>query len=303
MEIAQRQWCELFSEASASGLRSVEKWRETCSHQIVPGQAGLISVCRYMHHHQHSRRVGCPCSSTFLLNPRFAYWLLGPPCGTFSTACNTFVATMLRNMSRVEAAVVAWQGCGEGADRQWPSRRCPHPRTSQSFIFETFALEHPGSSLMLESSPYQSMEKETKATKVWRDQCSDGAPWRKSTCITSNDPRVGAMNGSCPGCPDHVMWQGLNSEGALWTNWPGFARSCVAALVWRCALLGRSGTRLAMVGDDVLCWMLANSRFSRSLNGSATSRLADDTCLRLQLLFLPEFSPADRACLESSQIS
>ena len=42
---------------------------------------------------------------------------------------------------------------------------------AQSSLGETFALERLCSSLMLESSPGQSMEKETKATRAYWDQC------------------------------------------------------------------------------------------------------------------------------------
>ena len=128
----------------------------------------------------------------FILEGRFWFLWLAPPCGTFSMAYHKLVTTMLRQVRHVEG--LPWlRGSGlrdvaltfAGA---------------QNSVDETVALEQPGSSMTLDSGPYQSMEKKTKPAIAYRDQCRDGALWRKSTCITSNDFRVVAINGSCPGC-------------------------------------------------------------------------------------------------------
>ena len=158
-----------------------------------------------MHHHSILAEWDVPPASLVanlihewmdLLNPIFVYLLLGlilegqphlvfvPTttvwccwCGVQQVRGNVF----WNHESCGGIAVVAWQSCRQSADCHRLSRRCT------------------GSSLMLESSPCQSMEKETRATKAYRDQCRDGAPWRKSACITSNHLRIVAINGSCPG--------------------------------------------------------------------------------------------------------
>ena len=112
---AQHQWCEPAREAPASGLRSTDGMVELCcTHQIVPGESGLRSCCWYMHHHQHSRRVGYPCNSTGgdldlrvdgLTGDHVCVCVLGLYLGkdalvflwcASSMACNKFVPRILR---------------------------------------------------------------------------------------------------------------------------------------------------------------------------------------------------------------
>ena len=142
-------------------------------------------------------------------------------------------------------------------------------------LVKPLALKQPNSSLTLDSSPDQSMEEETKATRAYRDQCRDSAPWRRSTCFTMNDPQVVAINGSCPSdrttyfCKDGTVKECRGQRSILRDGQVSLGFAC-----YRCVgvtLPRRSGTRLAMIGEEVLGQMLANYRFSRPLNGSATS--------------------------------
>ena len=256
---AQRQWCESLRGAPASGLHFTQEWKRYAAHirsfgcklalEVFAGTCIITSILA-----EWGIPVAPPVEILIfewmdLLNPMFVYLLIGlilegrfwflwlaPPCSTFSMACNRFIATMLRNSTHVEG--LPWLR-GKAAEKVRIGNGLRDVALTlakaQTSIGETFALEQPGSSLMLESKPYREMEKDTKATRAYRDQCRDGAPWRKSTCITSNDPRVVAINGSCPGCPNHILLQGRNREGVSWTKiassyWPSFARSCLKPL-------------------------------------------------------------------------
>ena len=117
-----------------------------------------------------------------------------------------------------------------------------------------------------------------------------------------------------------MLWQSTDlAHGARTTYWckdrnvkeccgqkvassyrPGFARSCLLPFCGRAP----SQEDRYQAGNDWRGGVGPDAgEFSvlLSLNGSAPSpsRLVDGTSPRLQLLFLPEFSPADRTCLNS----
>ena len=66
---------------------------------------------------------------------------------------------------------------------------------AQSSVGETRALEQPATSLMLHTKSYKAMETATNSKRAARDQCCDGAPWNKSTNVSSNDPNVSVGGG------------------------------------------------------------------------------------------------------------
>ena len=121
---AQRQWCESLRGAPASGLHFTQEWKRYAAHirsfgcklalEVFAGTCFITSILA-----EWGIPVAPPVEILIfewmdLLNPMFVYLLIGlilegrfwflwlaPPCSTFSMACNRFIATMLRNSTLV----------------------------------------------------------------------------------------------------------------------------------------------------------------------------------------------------------
>ena len=169
-----------------------------------------------------------------VLEGRFWFLWLAPPCSTFSMACNRFIETMLRNIAYLEG-LPSLTGVRLEKVRIGNALRdvALTLARAQASVGETLGLEQPATSLMLETEGFKAMEKETGAVRGLRDQCVDGAPWKKTTAVISNDANFLEMERRCDISHSHILLQGRNDAGISWTEiassyWPQFAHEATA---------------------------------------------------------------------------
>ncbi len=187
-----------------------------------------------------------------ILNPMFMYLVLGlilehrfwfvwlaPPCSSFSWACNRFLSTCMRSISFPNGLPTLSTASQEKVTMGNALRDAATTlaRTQHS-VGETHAAEQPGTSLMLGTPEFTEMEEDTGAVRAYRDQCQDGAPWKKFTAVSSNDPAVLEAERLCNGGHEHLILEGRDASGIPLTKlassyWPEFARSVLRPLCRR----------------------------------------------------------------------
>ena len=137
---------------------------------------------------------------------------------------------------------------------------------------------------MLPCKAFTHMEDTTGATRAYRHQCLDGAPWAKLTVVVSNEPAISEVQGFCQGGHDHIVLEGRDPQGVAWTKrassyWPPFARKVIKPLTrgldirrdttsnWRA---GFTGIDLGYTAVDLL--RMAQYRPSRGKDIQAVAR-------------------------------
>ncbi len=177
-----------------------------------------------------------------VLEKRFFLIWLGPPCASFSMAVNRFVSHCMRTRAYPNGLPHLDSGKQDKVRMGNALRDVAVTiAVAQDSTDEDYLFEQPGSSIMLDTPEVREMEKTTKATRAMRDQCVDGAPWKKTTALVSNNPVIAETNARCTLDHDHVVLEGMSPEGVPWTKvasayWPQFARSAVEPLL-RCRRL------------------------------------------------------------------
>lgn len=135
-----------------------------------------------------------------ILEGRFWFVWLAPPCASFSMALNSCAWTLLRTASHPE----------EVPGLPVPKQLKVDMGNSLASIAFTFAkaqhaacgiyvLEQPATSLMLQLADFKGLVAETSAKIAVRAECVDNAPWQKETALVSNDERVMRLNRLCQG--------------------------------------------------------------------------------------------------------
>jgi hypothetical protein len=215
-----------------------------------------------------------------LLNPGFLYIVLGiilekrvcllwlgPPCASFSMAINRFSHLCMRSL-RFPDGIPELQGIPAEKVAMGNALRdvAISCAKAQHSVGETYGLEQPGTSLMLPCKAFTHMEDTTGATRAYRHQCLDGAPWAKLTVVVSNEPAISEVQGFCQGGHDHIVLEGRDPQGVAWTKrassyWPPFARKVTKPLTrgldirrdttsnWRA---GFNGIDLGYTAEDLL---------------------------------------------------
>ena len=158
---------------------------------------------------------------------------LGPPCSSFSMACNRFKSYAMR--SAQEPA---------GFANQIPHRAqkvrlgnaladiSAKLAEAQEKAMNFWMLEQPTTSLMWLYGPIAELISKFSTFLVTVDVCMFGAPWMKPTSLASNFPGLLKLARKCDRSHTHISLQGNAPCGKSWTAiaspyWPAFAREWV----------------------------------------------------------------------------
>ena len=183
------------------------------------------------------------CSAYDLLNPLFLAVCLGliaegrigllhvgPPCSSFSMACNRFLRYRLRSTEHPEGIQGLRPHQQEkvrlgNALAEIAVKLCQ----AQQKVKRAWQFEQPSSSLMLLYSVVVAFFAKVRACWAHRDVCCDGAPWKKSTCLVASHAEITTLNASCNNQHSHIKLEGQSPSGENWTAvagpyWPEFAR-------------------------------------------------------------------------------
>ena len=245
--------------APASGLKFTDEWRSFMQHlrsfntkfcwELFAGTCIVTSIWLEM-----LLPTAPPVDVLFsqwmdLLNPGFLYIVLGiilekrvcllwlgPPCASFSMAINRFSHLCMRSL-RFPDGIPELQGLPAVTVAMGNALRdvAISCAKTQHSVGETYDLEQPDNSLMLPCEAFTHMEEATGATRAYRHQCLDGAPWAKLTVVVSNEPAISEVQGFCQGGHDHIVLEGRDPQGVAWTKrassyWPPFARKVIKPL-------------------------------------------------------------------------
>ena len=158
---------------------------------------------------------------------------LGPPCSSFSMACNRFPQFAMRDTTHPE-----------GFASQPPHRKekvrlgnalaevAAKLANAQEKAGNLWMLEQPATSLMWLFKPIFELVARATSFLVTIDVCMFGAPWRKPTSLAANFPQISRLFRRCDGCHQHISLQGNAPCGRSWTAvaspyWPAFASEWV----------------------------------------------------------------------------
>ena len=158
---------------------------------------------------------------------------LGPPCSTFSMACNRFHQCRLRShqhpaglptLNKIQR-IKTTEGNGL-ADV------AAELAVAQTRIKEEATFEQPASSLMLVYEPVKKLAAEVLTVSVSVDVCMFGAPWIKPTKLLASFPQIKGLKRVCDHSHVHIGLQGKAPCGENWTvlaspYWPKFAQEWV----------------------------------------------------------------------------
>ena len=164
-----------------------------------------------------------------LLEGRCRWLHLGPPCSSFSMACNRCFRTMMRNKLHP---------CGLPDLKPVPAQKVKfgnamadvsvHLAGAQLRVLNQWTWEQPKTSLMWD---YPSVKEFMAAHQVVRPishVCCYGAPWVKPTAVATSMPELIGLHCQCPGGHTHITLQGAAPCGTNWTAvaspyWPEYA--------------------------------------------------------------------------------
>ena len=164
---------------------------------------------------------------------------LGPPCSSFSMACNRFARYAMRSAAE------------PGGFANLPPHRAEKVRLgnalaeiaarlaeAQEKAGNLWTLEQPATSLMWLWGPIAELIAKASTYLATIDVCMYGAPWRKPTTLAANFAQILRLVRKCDGSHSHLCLQGNAPCGRSWTAvaspyWPAFATSWV----WYCCEL------------------------------------------------------------------
>ena len=223
-------------------IASIRLLTTMCFWEIFSGVAGLTTA--FMN---AGWACGPPidilyCSDYDLLNPLFLGVCLGliferrirmlhvgPPCSSFSMACNGTASTRMRseqfpaglpNLSKVrQEKVTLGNALAEVA-----TKLCQ----AISLVGCLWTWEQPWTSLMWIYPPVKAFLLKYCEAKAYIDVCSFGAPWKKPTGLAANFEKILELVRYCTCTKPHQILRGTGPDGRAWTAiaspyWPAFA--------------------------------------------------------------------------------
>ena len=223
-------------------ITSIRLLSTMCFWEIFSGVAGLTSA--FMN---AGWAVGPPidilyCADFDLLNPLFLGVCLGliferrirmlhvgPPCSSFSMACNGTPSTRMRsekipaglpNLSAVrQEKVTLGNALAEVA-----IKLCK----AMSLVGGLWTWEQPWTSLMWIYPPVKAFLALYGLALAYIDVCSFGAPWKKPTGLAANFEQILQLVRYCTCTKPHQILRGQGPGGKAWTAiaspyWPAFA--------------------------------------------------------------------------------
>ena len=160
---------------------------------------------------------------------------LGPPCSSFSMACNRFKSYAMRSANE------------PGGFANLPPHRAEKVKLgnlladiaariaeAQEKAGNIWILEQPATSLMWLYGEVAILLNKATTYLTVIDVCMYGAPWRKPTSLASNFHGILLLVRRCDGRHSHISLQGNAPCGKSWTAiaspyWPAFATDWVSA--------------------------------------------------------------------------
>ena len=158
---------------------------------------------------------------------------LGPPCSSFSMACNRFPQYAMRSASE------------PGGFANLPPHRAEKVRLgnalaevsvrlaeAQEKALNFWTFEQPATSLMWLFTAVLLLMQKATSFAVLIDVCMFGAPWRKPTTIAANFASILRLRRKCNGQHHHISLQGNSPDGRSWTAvaspyWPQLSEAWV----------------------------------------------------------------------------
>ena len=238
-----------------------------CFWEIFSGAAGLTSAFA-----SAGWAVGPPidilyCPEFDLLNPLFLGLCLGliferrirmlhvgPPCSSFSMACNGCASTMMRSVKfpaglPVLSAIRREKVTLGNALAEVAVKLCQ----AQSLAGGLWTWEQPWTSLMWIYEPVKAFLAKYGEALAYVDVCSFGAPWKKPTGLAANFQQILELVRYCSCKKPHTILRGQGPGGKAWTAiaspyWPAFATEW--ALV--CAFCKPCADELVAVASHLL---------------------------------------------------
>ena len=170
-----------------------------------------------------------------ILERRFRLIHLGPPCSSFSMACNRFLKYAMRSAAFPAglAGLLPHQlekvSLGNAL-----ATVAAHLIDAQCRAGGLWTLEQPTSSLMWLFAPIAEIMARLQAIMVKTDVCFYGAPWKKPTTVATNHQPLLTIANKCRCKVPHLVLQGNAPGGKSWTAiaspyWPGYQSAWVAA--------------------------------------------------------------------------
>ena len=228
-------------------ITSIRSLGVMCFWEIFSGAAGLTSAFMNV-----GWTVAPPidilyCADFDLLNPIFLGICLGliferrirllhvgPPCSSFSMACNGCLATMMRSVIYPEGLPVLSAIRREkvtlgNALASVAVKLCQ----AQSLAGGLWMWEQPWTSLMWIYPPVKAFLAKYCEGMAYVDVCWFGAPWKKPTGLAANFEQIENLSRTCVCTKPHTVLRGQGPGGKAWTAiaspyWPAFAHS------WAC---------------------------------------------------------------------
>ena len=229
-----KSWLALISSIRMLGM--------LCFWEIFAGAAGLTSAFA---------NAGWPiappidiffCAEFGLLNPLFLGVCLGiifgrrirllhvgPPCSSFSMACNGCMSTRMRSAKfpggLPELSDVRRDRVTLGnALAEVAVKLCQ----AQSLAGGLWTWEQPWSSLMWIYHPVQAFLLKYREGMAYVDVCAFGAPWKMPTGLAANFHAIEELFRLCTCMKPHTILRGPGPGGKAWTAiaspyWPAFA--------------------------------------------------------------------------------
>ena len=228
--------------AWTSLVASIRLLTTMCFWEIFSGVAGLTTA--FMN---AGWAVGPPidilyCPDFDLLNPLFLGVCLGliferrirmlhvgPPCSSFSMACNGTPSTRMRSEAYpaglpVLSAVRREKVTLGNALADVATKLCQ----AMSLIGCLWSWEQPWTSLMWIYAPVKAFLTKYCEALAYVDVCAFGAPWKKPTGLATNFDKILLLIRYCTCTKPHQILRGSGPGGKAWTAiaspyWPAFA--------------------------------------------------------------------------------
>ena len=154
---------------------------------------------------------------------------VGPPCSSFSMACNGCLATMMRSLEfphglPVLSAIRREKVVLGNALAEVAVKLCQ----AQSLASGLWTWEQPWTSLMWIYPPVVAFMAKYCEARAYVDVCMFGAPWKKPTGLAANFEKILELVRYCACTKPHQILRGQGPGGKAWTAiaspyWPAFA--------------------------------------------------------------------------------